>query len=122
MKACKDFLHIRLVVFRVLRVDKDVVKVRETDDIQEVSKGIVDVPLEGCRSIRESKGEDDVLKMTVAGSEGRLPFMPGLNPNEVIGLPDVKFTEDLRSLQSIEQFADKRKGYRFLTVTAFRSL
>ena len=56
-------------------VNQNVIKVGDTELVQELMEDVIDIGLERCKSIREIKGHDEVFKVSIAGSKGSLPLI-----------------------------------------------
>jgi hypothetical protein len=56
-------------------IDKEVVEINHEEFVEEVSKGIVHVVLEGPRGATKPKGHHCVLEQSVATAESGLPFV-----------------------------------------------
>ena len=56
LESVENFPDVLLVGLHILGVDENVIKVNNDADIQHVSKGSVDKPLESCRGVSEAKG------------------------------------------------------------------
>ena len=64
--------------------DQDVVKVYNAKVVEVFVENIVDIILEGCRSICKSKGHNKVLIIAVLYIEHCLPFVSLSNSNKVV--------------------------------------
>ena len=102
------------VFFRVFGVDKDVVKIDDTELVQVVIEDLVDVGLERGRGVGQSERKDTVFKVPVPGLEGRLPFVAFLNAYQVLRRADVQLGVHLRPDEAVEGLTDKRQGVTIL--------
>ncbi len=80
----------------VLNVDEDVIKVYYQEDVELLCQDLVDVTLTCDRCVGQSERHDLVLKMTIAGPEGRLPFVFFSNPHSMIGIGQIELGETSR--------------------------
>ncbi len=69
-----------------LSVDEDVIEIHYYKDVELLGQNLVDVILKCDRSVGQSKRHDLVVKMSVAGPEGRLPFVTFPNPHSMVGI------------------------------------
>ena len=90
-----------------LGVDDDVVDVDLTERAVLVEDE-VHGPLEGRRSVTQSKRHDSELVRTVSGLEGDAFSVFGNNQNLVKARPEVHFGENARTSHSVDTFVDPR--------------
>jgi len=86
-----DKFKVLIVFFFRFGKDKNVVEVNHTKVINEASKGMVDVGLEGGRCIGETKRQNKIFKMTVSGLKSSFPFIALMDSDLVIGISEVNF-------------------------------
>jgi hypothetical protein len=70
-------------------------------------KGLVDILLECCRCICESKGHDQGFKEAIAGVYGYFPDIFISYPNKVISIVEVNFGDVLSFRQSGQRFSNQ---------------
>ena len=80
-----------IVFFFRFGKDKNVVEVNHTKVINEASKGMVDVGLEGGGCIGETKRQNKIFKMTVSGPKSSFPFIALTDSDPVVGISEVDF-------------------------------
>ena len=73
-----------LMLFDVIRVNENVVKVNYHVYVDEVMENIVHEALKGCGCIRESKRHNKVFKRAVASAECGFPLVSFSYPHIVI--------------------------------------
>jgi hypothetical protein len=79
------------VFLQCLTTDQDIIQVCCTENIEVWEKDFVDVSLECCRWICESKGHDQGFKEAIVGTYGCLPGIFILYPDKAIGIVNVDF-------------------------------
>src|SRR5882724_8385520 len=91
----KYFLNVSFVFGNVVRIDENVIQIYDDNDVDHICEDVVHELLKSCWSISKPFRNYQPLKGTVTGPEGSLPFVPGCDPNEIIGVPEVNFCVDL---------------------------
>ncbi len=76
-----------------LSIDKDVIEIHYYEDVELLGQDLVDVTLKRGRCIGQSKRHDLVLKMALAGPEGRLPFVAFPDPHLMVGIGQIELGE-----------------------------
>ena len=84
--------------FLGLGEDQYVIQVNKHKLADQVPKDIVNQALEDGQSVRESKRHEKIFPVSRWGIEGRLPFIPLSNACQVLGVAEVQFGEEGRSL------------------------
>jgi hypothetical protein len=84
-----------LVVLNAVRVYEDIVEVDDTELVQIVVQDLVDISLERRGGVGKPEREYSVLEVAISRTESRLPLVPFLDTNEVVGRADVKLGIDL---------------------------
>ena len=64
-----------VIFYFAFREDKDVVKVYYIEHINVATKGIVNVGLEGSRSIGQTERHDEVFVVAISRPKGGLPLV-----------------------------------------------
>lgn len=100
IKDPPDGFHVRLT--GIFGLDQDVVLIHYDEDVELLGEGLVDVALKTGGSIGEAKRHDLVLKVTVSGPKGRLPFIAFSNSHPMVGAGQVKLDEALSSAQVVQ--------------------
>ena len=49
------------------------------------------------------------LEGTITGTEGSLPFIPFMDPDKVVCMPEIDFCEESGLMQAIQEVGDARK-------------
>jgi hypothetical protein len=99
-----------LSVFQwIFGINEDVVQIYNDIDVEEVRKEVIHESLESSRSIGQALGHDEPLERAVASSECGFPLIAVGNPNEVIGLLQVNFGEDLRTPTGVQKVGNEGK-------------
>jgi hypothetical protein len=52
------------------------------------------------------------FKVAVTGTEGGLPFVAGLDPDEIVSTAKVEFFKNLGLAKAIKSFRNKGQGFR----------
>jgi hypothetical protein len=66
--------------------------------------------LERCWGIGEAERHDEAFEVTVAGAEGCLPLVAGLDAEEIIGAAEVDLGEDFGASEAVEGFRNEGEG------------
>ena len=90
MELLEYFADMLSVLFWVLRVNEDVVKVDNHECVEEVGEDIIHEMLECCY-ICEPEGHHTPFKGFIAGVEGSLPFIPLSYEDQVICMAEIEF-------------------------------
>ena len=77
--------------------DKDVVKVDNIDSVKEPGEGLINISLKGSRGISKAEGHHRIFEVAVPCIKHSLLAVLLLNRNLVIGILEVKFSEELYS-------------------------
>ena len=65
--------------------------------------------LESGRSIGETEGHNAPLKGTITGTEGSLPFVPFMDLDKVVCMPEVDLCEESGLTRAIQEVGDARE-------------
>jgi hypothetical protein len=99
-----------LSVFRwIFGINEDVIQIYNNIDVKEVRKEVIHELLESSRSVGQALGHDEPLERAVASSEHGFPLIAIGNPNKVIGVLQVNFSEDLRTPTSVQKIGNEGK-------------
>ena len=104
----KDFANVLVIFLEGVGVYQDVVEVRNTELVQILAQGSVDVGLERGRGVGKAERHDEVFEMAVSGAESCLPLVTHGDADKVICGPEVDLGKELRSFDMIEQLGDER--------------
>ena len=74
----------------VFGVDENIIQIYNDKDIELFRKDLIDIALEGYRSVGQSKRYYLILKVAVSGLEGSFPLISFANSHLVIGIGEVK--------------------------------
>ncbi len=77
----------------VLGVDEDVIEVYYDKNVKLLYQDLVDVALECCWCIGQSKMHHLVLEMAIAGPEGCLPFVSFPNLHSIVDISQIELGE-----------------------------
>jgi hypothetical protein len=66
-------------------INENIVYIGNHSHIDQVPKDVLDHGLERGRCIRQSKRHDEALIVAISGSECGLPFVTGLDSDEIVG-------------------------------------
>ncbi len=76
-----------------LSVDEDVIEIHYHENVEFLGQDLVDVALKRGRCVGQTKRHNLVLKMAIAGPEGRLPFTAFPDPHSMIGIGQIELGE-----------------------------
>ncbi len=77
----------------VLGVNEDVIEVYYDENVKLLCQDFVDVALKRGRYIGQSKRHNLIFEVTIAGSEGRLPFIAFPDPHLMVGIGQIELGE-----------------------------
>ena len=80
----------------IFGVDDDIIQIYNNKDIKLFRKDLIDVALECCRSISQSKKHHLIFEMTVSGPESSLSLISFANSHPVICTGKVKLGKSPR--------------------------
>src|SRR4030081_2938128 len=103
----EDFSDVFPVIFRVVRVNEDVIEVGDDRNVEHVAKYVVDETLKSGESIGEAEGHDEPFERTVSGAEGGFPFISFSDPDEVISVSEVDLGVDMSSSGAVQEVGDE---------------
>ena len=78
--------------------------------VEGIPKDVIDHTLECCRCIAESDRHDSVFEKAVSAMKSRLPFVPWLDPNEMVAVLEIDFIEVFRFSNSFLELIHVREG------------
>ena len=65
--------------------------------------------LESGQRIGETEGHNTPLEGTIAGTEGSLPFIPFMDLDKVVCVPEINLHEELGLTRAIQEVGDSRE-------------
>ncbi len=74
----------------VLGVDEDIIEVYFDKNVELFCQDLVDITLKRGRRVGQSKRHDLIFEITIAGLEGRLPFVAFPDPYSMIGISQIE--------------------------------
>ncbi len=77
----------------VLCVDEDVIEVHYDKNVKLLCQDLVDVTLKRSRRVDQSKRHDLIFEVTIAGPEGRFPFIAFPDPHLMVGIGQIELGE-----------------------------
>ncbi len=77
----------------ILRVDEDVIEIYYHENIELLGQDLVDITLNHSGCVRLSERHDLILKITIAGLEGRLPFIVFPDCHSMVGIGQIELGE-----------------------------
>ncbi len=78
-----------------LSVDKDVIEIHYHENVELHGQDLVNITQKRGRYVGQSERHDLVLKMTIAGPEGRFPFIAFFDPYLIVGIGQIELGETL---------------------------
>ena len=116
MDECEDLADMGDVLFKGIRVDKDVVKINNTEKVKVFTQTVVGVSLYRCRSVGETEGGNQIFEVTVMHSKCCVLFIAECDAQLIKGIAQIQlrlvFRVWIRSMSS----EINGKGQRVLTV------
>ena len=101
-----------LVVTKIIRVDQDVVQINENTYVEEIGEDVIHKTLKSGGGVGKSERHNTPLKRTIASAEHGFPLVTFMDPDKMIGMPEVDFGEVTSFLQTIQEIRDS--GERIL--------
>ena len=77
-------LNVRLAW--IVGINQNVIQIHDNKNIQLFSQNLIDVSLEGSRSVRKIKKHDMIFEMTISSLDRRLLFVAFMNSHPIIGI------------------------------------
>ncbi len=77
----------------VLSIDKDIIEIHYYEDVELLGQDLIYLTLKRGQCIGQSERHDLVLKMAVAGPEGRFPFVTFPDPHSMVGINQIELGE-----------------------------
>ena len=74
----------------VFGIDEDIIQIYNDKDIEFFYKDLMDVALECCRSVGQSKKHHLILKVAISGLESSLLLISFANSHPVVGTGEVE--------------------------------
>ena len=90
------------VFLKGARKDEDVIQVNEHEDVKHIPKHIVYERLEHSQGIGQAEGHHQVLVVTSRHVESGLPLVTVSDPQKMVCVPHVKFSEDNCVLEQLK--------------------
>ena len=85
----------------VFGINEDIIQIHNDEDIKLFRKNLIDVALECCRSIGQSKKHYLILEVAVSSPESSLPLISFADCHPVIGIGEIKLDKPPCLSQSI---------------------
>ncbi len=76
-----------------LSVDKNVIEIYYYKDVEFLGQDLIDIILKRGQCVGQSERHDLILKMTIGGLKGRLPFIAFLDPHSMVSIGQIKLGE-----------------------------
>ena len=93
----------------VFGVDEDIIHIHNDEDIEFFRKDLIDIVLECCQSVGQSKKHYLILKVAVSGLESSLLLISFANSHPVVGTGELELGKLLCSPQSIQGLPNQRQ-------------
>ena len=113
-ESSEDFAHMGLVLFRVVRINENVIKVNGDINVEKVAKNVIHKSLKGSGSISKSERHNKPFKGPVTGTERSLPFIAFSDMDKTISVPEVKCRVNMGLASSSKEIGNKRKRITIL--------
>ena len=85
----------------VFGVDEDIIQIHNDKDIKLFRQDLLDVALEGYRSVGQSKRYHQILEVAISGPESSFPLISFANSHLVIGTGEVELGKPPSSSLSV---------------------
>ena len=93
----------------IFGVDEDIIQIHNDQDIEFFRKNLIDVALECCRSIVQSKKHYLIFEVAVSDPESSFPLISFANSHLVIGTGKIELGKPLCLPQSIQELPNLRQ-------------
>ena len=90
----------------IFGIDKNIIQIYNDEDIKLFREDLIDVALECCQSVGQSKRHHLILEVAVSGSKSSLSLISFANSHPVIGTGEVELGKPPCSSQSIQRLPD----------------
>ena len=110
MQLVKNPKHCLDVAFALIfDVDEDIIQIHNNKDIKFFRKDLIDVALECCRSVGQSKKHYLIFEVAVSGPKSSFSLIFFANSHLVIGACEVKLRKPLCLPQLIQKLPNQRQ-------------
>ena len=92
----------------ILDVDENIIQIHNDKDIKLFREDLIDIALEYCRSVGQSKRHHLIFEVAISGSESSLLLISFANSHPVIGTGKVELGKPPCLSQSIQGLPDQR--------------
>jgi hypothetical protein len=103
-----------LVIFKVIRKDKDIVNIGYIKDIKERTKDFVNPGLKSNKSISKTKRHSKCFKKAIAGIKYRYLFLTFFDLYLVKGINNIKLSIELSYTKLRQSLLEKGEGVAVL--------
>jgi hypothetical protein len=103
-----------LVIFKVIKKDKDVVNIGYIEDIKERIEDFVNPGLKSSRSISKTKRHNKCFKKAIAGIKYRYLFLTFFNLYLVKGINNIKLSVELSYTKLRQSLLEEGEGVAVL--------
>src|SRR5690242_1401601 len=87
----------------VAREDQNVIQINDHKLIKILTKDIIHQVLEDCRGVRETKGHNNILEMTISSTECCFPFVTWPDPDKIVSTPEINLREFSSEAEPVEK-------------------
>jgi hypothetical protein len=103
-----------LVIFKVIKKDKDVVNIGYIKDIKERTKDFVNLGLKSSRSISKTKRHNKCFKKAIVGIKCRYLFLTFFDLYSVKGINNVELSVELSYAKLRQSLLEEGEGVAVL--------
>ena len=113
-QAFDNELQILLIFFLGAGENKNIIKVDYIEDVNVITERTVDIGLKGGRGISQTKRHHKVFIVPITGTKRYFPLVTFPYPYLIIGVSEVDFREDDKTVKPIKKLIDKREQVTIL--------
>ena len=81
----------------IISVNEDVIQIHDNEDVELLSKDLVDIFLEACWCVCQTERHHLVLKVAVSSPKRGLPLVPFADSHSMVGTGEVELCESFCS-------------------------
>ena len=104
----------------IISVNEDVIPIHNDEDVELLSKDLVDIFLEACWCVRQIERHHLILIVAISSPERGLPLVPLADSHSMVGTGEVNWVNRLALPNLSNDSPINGNGYRFLIVRLLR--
>ena len=83
-----------LIIGFVFAKDKDIIKVNNIDDVNKITKGAINISLEGRGRVSQPKRHYYIFEIAISSSKSSLLYVARPNPYSIVSVAQIYLSKD----------------------------